>query len=57
MEQRRAHLGLTPGRYQSGEADHNGRVSQCGDPVVRAYLFETVTRYGQSTSNWSRAPS
>jgi transposase len=38
-----AYLGLTPRRYQSGEADHNGGISKCGDPLVRAYLFEAAT--------------
>ena len=38
-----AYLGLTPRRYQSGEADRNGGISKCGDPLVRADLFEAAT--------------
>lgn len=38
-----AYLGLTPRRYQSGEADHNGHISWCGDGLLRAYLFEAAT--------------
>jgi transposase len=26
-----AYFGLTPRRYQSGEVDHAGRISKCGD--------------------------
>ena len=37
------YLGLTPRRYQSGEADHNGHISRCGDGLLRAYLFEAAT--------------
>lgn len=38
-----AYLGLTPRRYQSGEVDHSGHISRCGDALVRAYLFEAAT--------------
>jgi transposase len=37
-----AYLGLTPRRYQSGEVDRNGRISKCGDAMVRTYLFEAA---------------
>ena len=33
-----AYLGLTPQRYASGEVDWSGRISKCGDTMVRAYL-------------------
>ena len=33
-----AYLGLTPRRYQSGEADTAGHISKCGDGLLRAYL-------------------
>lgn len=33
-----AHFGLTPRRYQSGEADNPGRISKAGDRDVRATL-------------------
>jgi transposase len=37
-----AYLGLTPRRYSSGEIDRMGRISRCGDPLVRSYLFEAA---------------
>lgn len=37
-----AYLGLTPRRYSSGETDRMGRISRCGDPLVRSYLFEAA---------------
>jgi len=36
------HLGLTPRRYQSGETDYSGRISKCGDAMVRSLLFEAA---------------
>lgn len=37
-----AYLGLTPRRYQSGEVDRSGRISKCGDAMVRSLLFEAA---------------
>lgn len=37
-----AHFGMTPRRYQSGEIDRNGRISKCGDEMVRTALFEAA---------------
>ena len=37
-----AYLGLTPRRYQSGEVDMAGRISKCGDALLRSYLFEAA---------------
>jgi len=37
-----AYLGLTPRRHASGEVDWNGRISKCGDTLVRTYLFEAA---------------
>ena len=34
-----AHFGLTPKRYASGETDRSGRVSKCGDAMMRTALF------------------
>jgi transposase len=48
-----AYLGLTPRRYQSGEADRNGKISKCGDPLVRAYLFEAATTLLTRVEKWS----
>ena len=38
-----AYLGLTPKRYQSGEIDHSGRISKCGDAAMRALLVEAAS--------------
>ena len=37
-----AFLGLTPRRHASGEVDWTGRISKCGDTLVRTYLFEAA---------------
>ena len=39
-----AWLGLTPSRYQSGEIDVSGRISRCGDPLLRTYLYEAANQ-------------
>jgi transposase len=30
-----AYVGLTPRRFQSGEEDYTGRISRCGDALLR----------------------
>jgi transposase len=56
-----AHLGLTPRRYQSGEIDRGGRISKCGDGLMRALLFEAATvlltrvRRGSTLKAWGMA--
>jgi transposase len=37
-----AHLGLTPRTYQSGEIDHQGHISKCGDKLMRHLLYEAA---------------
>ncbi|WP_404385083.1 IS110 family transposase [Caenispirillum salinarum] len=37
-----AHLGLTPRQYQSGEIDRSGRISRCGDALVRTLMYEAA---------------
>jgi hypothetical protein len=37
-----AHYGLTPRLYQSGETMRVGRVSKCGDTMMRAALYEAA---------------
>ena len=37
-----AYFGMTPRRYQSGEVDRAGRISKCGDGMVRGLLFEAA---------------
>jgi transposase len=56
-----AYLGLTPRRYQSGEVDRVGRISKCGDSMLRALLFEaahallTRTRQKSELKSWGLA--
>lgn len=38
-----AYLGLTPRRHQSGEVEHSGRISKCGDAAMRALLVEAAS--------------
>src|SRR3954454_9346027 len=46
-----AHFGLTPKRYQSGETDVTGGISEVGDAMVRTALYEAanvmLTRAGK----------
>src|SRR5215470_12196524 len=37
-----AYFGMTPRRYQSGEVDHSGRISKCGDRMTRSLLVEAA---------------
>jgi transposase len=37
-----AYVGLTPRRHASGEVDWTGRISKCGDAMVRTYLFDAA---------------
>jgi transposase len=37
-----AYVGLTTRRYASGEVDWTGRISKCGDVMLRSYLFEAA---------------
>ncbi len=37
-----AYVGLTSRRHASGEVDWSGRVSKCGDRMLRSYLFEAA---------------
>jgi transposase len=34
-----AHFGLVPRRFQSGETDYDGRISKCGDAMMRTALL------------------
>ena len=35
-------FGLTCSKYQSGEIDRNGRISRCGDEMMRVMLYEAA---------------
>ena len=37
-----AHCGLTPRQYQSGQIDRSGRISRCGDSLIRTLLYEAA---------------
>ena len=52
-----AYLGLTPCRNQSGEVDVTGKISRCGDGLLRSYLFEaaTVILQRMSRASWLKA--
>jgi transposase len=55
------YLGLTPTRYQSGDIDHVGRISKCGDRLTRSLLFEAAgvllsrSRAPSALRDWGRA--
>ncbi len=48
-----AYVGLTPRRFQSGEEDHTGRISRCGDALLRTYLFEAAGIILHRVAKWS----
>jgi transposase len=48
-----AYVGLTPRRFQSGEADYTGRISRCGDGLLRTYLYEAAGIILNRVSRWS----
>jgi Transposase IS116/IS110/IS902 family len=35
-------FGLKPSRYQSGESERTGRISRCGDEMMRIMLYEAA---------------
>ncbi len=49
-----AYFGLTPRRHASGEVDWSGRISKCGDAMVRTYLFEAAGVLLTRVSRWCR---
>jgi transposase len=49
----RAVLGLTPSRYQSGESDRTGRISWCGNEMMRAMLNEAAQTMLMCSAKWS----
>ncbi len=48
-----AQVGLTPKRYQSGEIDYDGRVSKCGDTMLRTMLYEAAQSLLTHSRKWS----
>jgi len=49
-----AYVGLTPRRYASGEVDWTGRISKCGDRMLRSYLFEAAGVLLTRVQHWSK---
>ena len=52
-----AHVGLTPKRFQSGEIDYDGRVSKCGDSMLRtrAVRGRAVPPHPRPEWSWLKA--
>jgi transposase len=48
-----AYLGLTTRRYASGEVDWTGRISKCGDAMLRSYLYEAANVLLTRVAKWS----
>jgi transposase len=46
-------FGLTPSRYQSGESDRIGRISRCGDEMMRMMLYEAAQSMLAHSAKWS----
>jgi transposase len=46
-------FGLTPSRHQSGESDRMGRISKCGDAMLRTVLFEAAQVMLVRSTKWS----
>jgi transposase len=48
-----AYIGLTTRRYASGETDRTGRISKCGDGLLRSYLYEASNVLLTRVAKWS----
>ena len=48
-----AHFGLVPRKWQSGEIDRMGRISKCGDAMMRTALYEAANVMLTRTTRWS----
>jgi transposase len=45
-------FGLTCAKYQSGESERSGRISRCGDEMMRVMLYEAAQSMLRSTRWW-----
>jgi transposase len=52
-----AYAGLTTRRYASGEIDWTGRISKCGDAMLRSYLYEAANGLLTRVAKWSALKS
>ena len=48
-----AYAGLTTRQYASGEIDWTGRISKCGDKMLRTYLYEAANVLLTRIAKWS----
>jgi transposase len=48
-----AYVGLTTRRHASGEVNWSGRISKCGDAMLRMYLFEAAGVLLTRVPKWS----
>jgi transposase len=48
-----AHYGLTPRLYQSGEVARTGRISRCGDVMLRSSLYEAALVVLTGRGRWN----
>ena len=46
------HFGMTPRQYQSGKTDWSGRITKCGDEMVRTALYEAAQVILRRTGRW-----
>jgi transposase len=46
-------FGLTPSKYQSGECDRTGRISRCGDEMMRTMLYQAAQILLVRSTKWS----
>ena len=53
LARRDAQVGLTSRRHASGEIDWSGRISKCGDAMLRSYLFEAAGVLLTRVPKWS----
>ena len=44
---------MTTRRYASGEIDWTGRISKCGDAMLRSYLYEVANVLLTRVAKWS----
>lgn len=48
-----AALGLTPRKYASGQVDYDGRITKCGDALLRTHLYEAAKVLLSRVTKWS----
>src|SRR5476651_1917357 len=46
-------FGLTCAKHQSGESERSGRISRCGDEMMRVMLYEAAQVMLTRTNKWS----